>query len=307
MFFPMTNRMVDIFSVTRITVGLTIMSAAAISDWRTRQVSNKAWIIMGGIGMVLLATEMILSGYFEPPHFLVFVPVAILFFDVFWDRDPVFKNGIRPLPILLYVVALVSVIILVLIEGFTKDVAQLLTIPGMILIAQVFFYTGLLHGGADAKALMSLAILFPIYPQIEGLPLIGYPEQTIENLQLVFPFAFLLLMNAAILQVVSVPLGLCFKNLARHDVGFPEMFLGYQMNINEIPKKFVWPMEVVRDNELVLLIFPKRGGNVKEELLELRKRGIDRIWVTPKVPFIIPMLLGLIFSIVIGNLILLFI
>jgi preflagellin peptidase FlaK len=302
----MTNRMVEIFSVTRIAVGLAILSAAALSDWRTRQVSNIAWILMGSLGMVLLAVEMSISENFEPIHFLIFVPIAILFFDVFWDREPVFENGISLLPILLYIVALVSVIALVLIGGFTKEVAQLLTIPGMILIAEVFFYTRLLHGGADAKALMSLAILFPVYPLIEGLPLISYPIQLVENLQIVFPFAFLLLMNAAILQVVTVPLGLFLKNLVTKDFGFPEMFLGYRMDIRNIPKRFVWPMEVVRDNEIVLMVFPKRGGNVKEELIQLRKRGVERIWVTPKVPFLIPMLLGLIFSFVVGNIIIFF-
>ena len=112
-------------------------------------------------------------------------------------------------------------------------------------------------------------------------------------------------MNAAILQVITVPLGLCFKNLARRDRGFPEMFLGYRMSIYDVPKKFVWPMEVVRDDEIVLMIFPKREGDVKKELAMLKAKGVEVIWVTPKVPFIIPMLLGLIFSIVIGNLILL--
>ncbi|MCK5309947.1 MAG: hypothetical protein KAJ64_04810, partial [Thermoplasmata archaeon] len=72
-----------------------------------------------------------------------------------------------------------------------------------------------------------------------------------------------------------------------------------------IPKKFVWPMEKIIDDERVLVIFPKRDGDVRKDLLALRKEGIERIWVTPKVPFIIPMLLGIIFSVIIGNLVML--
>jgi len=274
--------MVEIFTLSRVTVGLLIMCVAAISDWRTRRVSNKAWIIMGVAGMAILAVDIFQAENGNINHFLIFIPICILFFDVFWDREPIFGNGIDPIPIVLYLIALLGVLSLLYLEGLTREVVQLLTVPGMIVVAELFYYTGLLHGGADAKALMALAILFPVYPDISGLPIIGFPanQLIVDNLQIIFPFAFLLLMNAAILQVVSVPLGLFFRNLVKRDFGFPEMFLGYRMDIHMVRKKFVWPMEVVRDGEI-------------------------RLWVTPKIPFIIPMLLGLIFSLVIGNLIML--
>ena len=305
--------MVEMFSVARVIFGLIIMSAAAMSDWKTRRVSYKAWIVMGITGMALLAMEMfqaedvLLEPLYAPAHYLIFIPIVILFFDVFWDREPIFDNGVDPLPIVFYLLALAAVIALVMMEGTTREVLMLLTIPAMILVAELFYYTGLLHGGADAKALMSLAILFPFYPQIDGLPFIqlsGSPL-IVENIQMIFPFAFLLLTNAAILQVITVPLAFLFKNLARRDTGFPEMFLGYRMDLDQVPKKFVWPMELVRDNEVVMVIFPKRGSDAKKELALLREKVIERIWVTPKIPFIIPMLLGLIFSIIVGNLMML--
>jgi preflagellin peptidase FlaK len=241
---------------------------------------------------------------YAPAHFLIFISVAILFYDVFWDREPVYDDGkkkVNFLPIILYGIALASVVALLWLEGATRDVIQLLTVPCMILIAILFYFTGLLHGGADAKAFMSLAILFPIYPMIDGMPLIQVTSFNAENAQVAFPFAFLVLMWAALAQVLTVPLALLVKNLAKGDKGFPEMFLGYKMNLEDIPKKFVWPMETVRDGEVVLILFPKRDRNLKEDLIELRKKGVTRPWVTPKVPFMIPMVIGLVLALIIGN------
>jgi preflagellin peptidase FlaK len=302
--------MADAFSIARLCIGIGILAAAAASDWKTRQVSNKAWLLMGTLGIVLMAVEMLrdetvlgMNG-FEPAHFLIFIPIAILFYDVFWDREPVYDGKTKKvnfLPIMLYVIALASILCMIYLEGFTRDVVHLLTVPSMILIAILFYFVGLLHGGADAKAFMSLAILFPIYPVINGMPLLQASGFDLEDAQIAFPFAFLVLMWAALAQVLTVPLAMLAKNLAKGDRGFPEMFLGYKMDIANVPKKFVWPMEQVRDGEVVMVVFPKRGENVKVELAKLREKGLTRIWVTPKVPFMIPMLIGLVLALVIGN------
>lgn len=297
--------MADIYTISRILIGIIILSLAAASDWRTRRVSNVAWLVMGGLGMLLLAIQIYEMDY---PYvtFLILPVIAILFFDIFWDREPMVSKGhLSPIPFILHIIALASAIYIILDVGLTREVIQLLSVPAMILVAELFFYVGLLHGGADTKALMALAVLFPFYPIVEGLPMIGYPAGLSGDVELLFPFSFLILMNAAIIQVIAVPLGLIVKNIARGDHGFPEMLLGYRMRTDDVEKKFVWPMEVVRDGEVVLMLFPKRDGNIKSELASLKEMGMDEIWVTPKVPFIIPMLLGFIFSIIVGNLILL--
>ena len=36
---------------------------------------------------------------------------------------------------------------------------------------------------------------------------------------------------------------------------------------------------------------------------KLKEKGLDRIWVTPKDPFMIPMTLGIVFSVIVGNLV----
>ena len=308
--------MTEVLSIARVIIGVALLSVAAVSDLRTRTVSNKFWIVMGSTGLGILAVEILTAtetygvgaGYavYDTGHYLILITIAILFFDVFWDREPVFGKKINAIPIILYVIALISAIGMLWLEGFGAETLQLLAIPIMIILGYLFYYTGLLHGGADAKAFMALAILYPFYLIIgDSIPLISYPPLVAQNLQLVFPFAFLIIMNAAIIQVIVVPLAMFFKNLSRKNFGFPEMLLGFKMNISEVPKKFVWPMEVIRENELVMVLFPRKIGEVSDELAELKKRDIRHIWVTPKVPFMVPMLFGLLFSIFVGNIIVL--
>ncbi len=302
--------MQEILSLARLGVAMSFMIAASVMDWRTRKVPNRVWISLGTIGMGLLAIEMLLSwqgeGGFGAWHFLIFIPMAIIFYDTFWDREPMYFEGkVNPSPILLSIVALLACIVMLLQEGMTSETGSLLSIVAIMLVFIAFYYIGIIRGGADAKALMALALIFPFYPLINGLPIIAHPEQGAEIIQITFPFAFLILMNAAIMHALAGPTIRFLKNLARKDMGFPEMFLGYRMDIADVPKNFVWPMEAVRDDEVVLLVFPKRDGNLKEELLKLRSKGLERIWVTPKDPFIIPMTLGVAFSAIIGNLVIL--
>ncbi|MDO9538218.1 MAG: A24 family peptidase C-terminal domain-containing protein [Thermoplasmata archaeon] len=307
--------MADYLSLTRLGVALAFMVAASVMDWRTRKVRNKVWIILGLVGMGVLALQMLMDCSFldtgqatyNMGHFLIFVPIGIIFLDVFWDREPLYDEGkINSVPILLYAIVLLITLAMVVLEGMTVETGQLLAIPVVMMVFIAFFYMGIIRGGADAKALMALAIMFPVYPILEGLPLISYPANAIDAVQMTFPFAFLILMNAAILHAIAGPTIRFFKNLVRGDRGFPEMFLGYRMDIEEIPKNFVWPMEAVEDGEIVIMVFPRKDGDIKKELAKLKEMGETRIWVTPKDPFIIPMTAGIIFSIIIGNMVALF-
>lgn len=305
--------MSDLFSIARIIIGLGILGTAALSDLRTRTASSRFWMVMGSLGIIILAIEILTSGMGEPwntsstiwtkNHLLGLIPIIILFYDVFWDREPLYEEKINFVALTVFLIAVISAAGLVWLEGLNVLTAQLLVVPLMIIIGYVFFYTGLLHGGADAKAFMAISVLTPFYPIMDNvLPLIQYPEYMVDTMSVAFPFSFLVLMNASIISVVGVMVYTFLKNLARKDIEFPEMLLGYKMAMEDIPKKFVWPLEVVRDGELVLLMFPKRNTDIKKELDELRKRGLEEVWVSMKIPFIIPIFLGFIFSFVVGNL-----
>jgi hypothetical protein len=106
-------------------------------------------------------------------------------------------------------------------------------------------------------------------------------------------------MNAVIV-VIWIFLAFIVFNAVRKDIKFPEMLLGYTMDLDEVEKKFVWPMEKVEKGERVRVLVPK--GSDKPDLEGFREMGIDRIWVTPKIPFIIALTGGFILSTFIGNL-----
>jgi len=64
-------------------------------------------------------------------------------------------------------------------------------------------------------------------------------------------------------------------------------------------------MEKMEDGEMVTELFPKRG--TKKQLLRdikaLQKAGKKKVWVTPKIPFMVPMVAGYLLAFVAGNLI----
>jgi prepilin signal peptidase PulO-like enzyme (type II secretory pathway) len=47
-----------------------------------------------------------------------------------------------------------------------------------------------------------------------------------------------------------------------------------------------------------------KNFDIDEELAEFEKQGITEIWVTPKIPFMIPLLIGFLVSFFLGDLLL---
>ena len=177
--------MEEILSLTRLAIALALMSYAAVLDWRTRRVANWVWMLMGSLGLILLAIEMLhsdntlgLTGDIWP-YFLIFIPIIVLFIEPFREVGYEVK-GIDMVSIILGLIGLMGALALLYLEGTTRPVIILLSIPVMMLFFILFYYVGLIHGGADAKAFIVLAILFPVYPVIQGLPLIKYPLNIIE-------------------------------------------------------------------------------------------------------------------------------
>jgi len=173
--------------------------------------------------------------------------------------------------------------------GFT-NIYYLIFIPIMIGLVYLLFQMRLIFGGADAKALMAIAILTPFQPIIENLPF--YKGS-------VMPFSWTIFSNSIII-FLFVPLSLLFFNIAKRNIKFPYVLLGYKMSVEKAKEKFVWPLEKLVDGKRKFMYMPK-DFDVDEELEEFEKNGIKEIWVTPKIPFMIPLLGGLICSFVIGD------
>jgi archaeal preflagellin peptidase FlaK len=288
--------------ILRLAVAMVVMVAASYSDWRTRLASDLYWIVMGCVGLSLIACQVIISG--ADLRYLIFLlPLGVVFFDIFWERRGIVEDGINLPPLLMYLVAVIALVYLAFSFWEEQLFWQLLDILIMFGVMILLYQIDVIKGGADAKALIALSLLFPVYPSIGDFPLIPISN---DLFMLIFPFSLLVLFNAAIVSLV-VPLGLLVHNLAHGDIKFPAMLLGYKVSMSEARKRFVWPMERVENGALKFVYFPKEEEENEKILDDLAAVGASRIWVTPKIPFLIFITAGLVISALVGNPILAFI
>ncbi len=150
------------------------------------------------------------------------------------------------------------------------------------------------YGGADAKAIMCLAVIFPFYPTSNGFPLLNQG----------FSFAFSTLANS----VIAAPFLLIFMflyNLMRE--GWGELkgnvlyyFTGYRAEVKDLPK-FHNLLEYMDENGKLKRV--RRAVEPDERTLErLKKSGVEKVWVTPALPFLIFITAGYIVAFIFGDL-----
>ena len=158
-----------------------VFAWAALRDVRTRRLPNRLWPPLYAFGAVLLAWEAVSLWPFaglEGRLFLVRAAISLLF-----------------------------------------------VVP----LGYAFWYVGA-FGGADAKALIALAVVFPRFPTYEvggvALPLVGTDLGV---------FSLTVLTNAVLLGL-AYPVGLAVVNLARGVVS-PSMFLARPVATGSLPDR----------------------------------------------------------------------
>lgn len=182
------------------------------------------------------------------------------------------------------------------------------------------FYAGA-FGGADAKALMCLALALPVYPNL----LSQIFQFNASNLQVIFPITVFSngVLLAALTVVYSILRNCVWKLRARRSLfeGFENesvwrkamaFLTGYKVSAASLERGHVYPLEDVGakergETERRLLIMPK-----DEQAEEIVKRVADasregkisaEVWVTPGLPLLIFITAGLIAALVFGNLV----
>lgn len=148
-------------------------------------------------------------------------------------------------------------------------------------LAGFFYLLWRLHlfGGADAKGLMVLALLAP-WPPADA----PYAIQP----------ALDALANGALLMVL-VPILFLLLNVARGDVRLPAALLGTRRPLAVARGSHVWPMQVVDPDApggLRWRYWQRLGGDLPAEYHSLERAGVQAVWVTPKVPFLVPVAAG---------------
>lgn len=283
----------------RLVLSLSVLAYASFLDLRTRKVPNVYWIGLGVAGLGLILVQLYVDDM-PIEYLLIFVPILAILADVYLGSEEETTRA-KLTTFGKYALALGSILALAYQYGGDEYFQHLLAIPIIILFVVVMYMLDIVRGGADAKALISLSILFPFYPAFGSLPFIHGETSAAETL---LPFSFSILVNAAII-VALTPLVFLARNLSRKEFAFPLGLLGYKLDTAEIANKHVWLMESIMDGKLVTHVRPRKQEDQKADIELLASSGYKRVWVTPKIPFILPMLVSLILTTVVGNILLL--
>jgi preflagellin peptidase FlaK len=289
--------------LARIAIALIFFVFASISDWRTRKVGNITWIVLGAIAFGLFELDLLNRNAPLISQSLL-LPTLFLFVDIFWDRKKEIKTLSGTVGVILYIlsfswVAYVAYSVLIGTTVWNPEISGPMVAFAMVVVFELFYMLDVIKGGADAKAVICLAVLFPWYPVIvDGFPLI---KPTFEAVPDFFPFALSVLFVGALISLV-MPLYFLARNIKSGNKIGGRSFLGFTLPINNVEGQFVWLIEWVEDGQLRFSARKMRdSANIKEDLAALRTMGKEEVWVTYKIPFIIPLTVGMVVVLVIGN------
>ncbi len=282
------HRMQEWVDLVKVLLAFTVMAVASRQDWRERMADDIHWAVMGVAGLAFMALYVAMEGLRWEYHLIV-IATAVLFLDIFWDNDGM-GRALTMSPYAFALILLGAAIGVIGLEGMRYELLTPFILYWMFVLLYVF---DVIKGGADAKCLISLALLFPLYPGLWSLPLLGLPT---ELAQLLLPFPLMVLFLASVLSITILPYFL-MRNIIRRDIRFPQSLLGKRIPIDVAEKGHYWPMERVREDGTVEVKSTPQG----EDFNALRQAGAGMVWVTPKIPLLIPMTVALVILIIIGN------
>ncbi|MFG1530087.1 MAG: hypothetical protein AAFA34_02275 [Thermoplasmata archaeon] len=283
------------------------LALASGFDLRDREVPDAIWLAMGAAGLLLGGVATAPLG-FIPTALWILVGALVVSASIPWDRLPGRTTlhldwGVEPL-------AYLAVGLCLLAAGLLGGVGAQGGLPWSVvgvyltvLLARGLFEAGILGGGADAKALMTIALFLPF-----GIAPI-LPSPTIATTLLTsVPFSLTVLLNALVL-LLAVPAYLVILNLHREQFRWDRSFQRYRLPVSEISRKFVW----VDDPEVGVRTLGVEAETAREDLRirtevqeRLTRQGVQTVWVTPQIPFVALVSAGVLVGVLAGNLIFLF-
>jgi preflagellin peptidase FlaK len=260
--------MTEILEGLRILASLTLFIYASLSDYKTREVSNKVWIL------------------FAPPLFT-----------------------------------------LTFIELFIYEVSELpfygMSFGLTTAFAIALFYSGG-FGGADAKALMCLALALPFYPESLFTPISG---EISPISQFFFPIT---VFSNSVLLAAATAVYMFLRNVFWHKRTGKKIFeeghkneslgrkilvliTGYKVSVERLKEKWhLYPMEDVEETpekefKRKLVVIPKDEGRdaIVERLAKAVEAGKiqNTVWATPGLPMLIFITAGLIIALLLGDIV----
>ena len=148
----------------------------------------------------------------------------------------------------------------------------------------------LIHGGADCKGLMWVAILVPSWSSIP----IFYPN-VMEDAVIAMPPAIALLVWGGLAFLV-LPIIMILKNLKDGNTTLKLIWHAEKMSIDDVISSHVWLLSSIAEmpngeKKIVHRTRAPRKTPSKEKLMEeitiLKENGVEKVWVTRKYPLLV--------------------
>ena len=296
---------------TRVAVLLLGMGWAAWMDHKTRRVANDHWIVWAKPAIFIWALDLMVQGadwtiYLTASAVVAYASISVFgrptFNDAFngsWmDRIFLFWYAVSSLGLVAGAVQYQTTTPLevLLDEGdalgmlWWKTAALLL----VVLFIDLAWRLRLLHGGADAKALMWVTLVFPTWASVP-LPFSDMAEGAVVAL----PVSIALLIWGG-LAFLLIPLVMLVLNFTRGDVkGLGDLRLAWHasmMPLADVPHRHVWLLSdtMVMPNGEELIFHANRAPRktptedaLLEHLERLSSLGVERVWVSHKMPLLV--------------------
>ena len=295
---------------SRVGVLLLGMGWAAWMDHKERRVSNSHWMIWVKPAIFiwcleLLAREADWTIFLTASAVVAYASVAVIGRPTI--KDVLSGNRLDIIVSMWYLVSIIGVVV-----GMTKygdaDLLDILlgeesgmaalywtTLSGLIVIFVIDFgwRLRLIHGGADAKALMWVAILVPNWSTMPVV--LDYSSEVTLRL----PPAISLLMWGGI-SFLLIPIFLIIKNIINGNVkSISDLRMFWHstvMPINKVQDSHVWlltSMIEMPNGELKTFHktrAPRRTPSDEQlalQIEELKSNNVDQVWVSYKLPLLV--------------------
>lgn len=182
--------MMDIYNLIKFLIGVIFLSIASFQDMKDREIMSIIWLIMGIISSIFL-----ILFYFTNIFFVIIL--IIIFFSWFIELEKIEKY----LDIIVFLISMLVLLYLNENPVFFVDII-------LMLAYKYLHYAGILGGKADARAIMAITLLNPLYPELFSS---FYARRFI--VQLIFPYSLEVLFYAAILNAIIFSIYLFIKNM----------------------------------------------------------------------------------------------
>jgi hypothetical protein len=297
----------EVIAWTRLIVLLTALGIAAWLDHKERRVPNEFWITWSKPAIFLWTLDLLILNvewyvFATAAGMVAYASVAVIGRPTM--KDVLSGNRLDITVSIWYLIGIAGVIqglLLHVEDGILPVLVGDATVEATIwwstfaviiplVLVDLAWRMRLIHGGADCKGLMWVALLVPSWSSI---PII-FPE-ALETATVAMPPAVALLVWGGFAFLI-LPLVMVVKNLKDGQTKLRLIWHAERMDVNKVANSHVWLLTTIADmpsgDKKIIhrTRAPSRTPSKKqvlEDIAILKENGIDMVWVTRKYPLLV--------------------